>query len=167
MSEKDKLFTSKVKHSGKFDFKELYNTLYSWLVDEGYDVEEQQYKENIGPGGEKEIEVEWEATKKISDYFKNMIKIKWQLMRLSSEEVEVGGIKRKMNKGMIEISVSTILVKDYDDRWTGKPILKFLRTLYEKYLIPARINQYEGKLIGDGDELIAQIKAFLQLSVKI
>ena len=166
MSEKDPLFKTKVKHTGLFDFKETYRILYEWLIDQNYDINEKTYKEVVQPGNAKEIEVDWEAYRKISDYFRFIIKAKWHMIGMTSIEVEVDGVKQKMNKGQFELEVSCILEKDYEDRWTANPFFKFLRTLYDRYLIRERVEQYEGKLIGEMEEFVAQCKSFLALTGK-
>lgn len=164
MVEIDRLFETKVKHSGLFNFKDTYNVLYSWLIDEGYDVNEKSYKENIGSGGAKEIEIIWVAYRKISDYFRFVFKIRWFIVGMTSVEAEIDGVKQKTNKGQFEIKISSILEKDYENRWENRPFTKFLRTLYDRYLIPSRIEQYEGKLLGEMDEFVAQCKSFLALT---
>jgi len=164
MVEKDKLFETKVKHTGLFDFKETYRILYEWLVDEGYNVNEKSYKEVIGAGGEKEIEIEWTAYRKISDYFRFVIEVKWHMLRMTTVEVEIGGVKQKINKGQFEVKAGGILEKDYEERWEGKPFFKFLRGIYDQYVVPSRIEAYEGKLISEVDEFVAQCKAFLALT---
>ena len=92
------------------------------------------------------------------------MEIDWHIMGMTSVEVEIDGIKKKMNKGRIEVKIKTTLEKDYESRWEGRPFFKFLRTLYDRYLVPSRIEQYEEKLIIEGDELVAQLKSFLELS---
>jgi len=164
MVEQDILFKSKIKHKGVFDFSETYRILYEWLIEQGYDVNEKSYKENIGAGGAKEIEIEWEATRKVSDYFKNMLKIKWHPLGMTKVEAEIDGVKQKMDKGSFEIEATAILLKDYESRWENKSFFKFLRTLYDKYLIRERVEQYEGKLIGELDQFVAQTKSFLALT---
>lgn len=164
MVEKDNLFETKVKYKGVFDFKETYRVVYQWLVDEGYDLNEKSYKETAKPGNAKEVEIEWLAYRKISDYFRFVIKVNWLILGMTEVEVEIDGVKQKMNKASVEIKVSTVLEKDYENRWENRPFFKFLRTLYDRYLIPSRIEMYEGKLLGEMDELIAQIKAFLSIS---
>jgi len=166
MAEKDTLFKTKIKHAGTFDFKETYRILFEWLVDQGYDVNEKSYKENIGAGGAKELEIEWEASRKVSDYFRFIIKVNWHIIGMTSIEVEIDGVKQKMNKGQFELEAKSILEKDYDEKWTSSPFLKFLRTLYDRYLTKERTEQYEGKLIGEFDELVAQCKSFLALTGK-
>lgn len=164
MVEKDPLFSSKVKHTGMFDFKECYRILYEWLMDQNYDVNEKSYKEVIGAGGAKELEIAWEATRKVSDYFRFQLKIDWHIIGMTSVEVEIDGVKQKLNKGQFELSVKSILEKDYEEQWEKKPFFKFLRTFYDKYLIKERTEQYEGKLISEMEEFVNQCKSFLALT---
>jgi len=166
MAEKDRLFKTKLKHKGIFDFKDTYSMVYDWLTNEGYDINEKIYKENIGAGGAKEIEIEWVALRKVSDYFRFIIKIKFHIIGMTDVEVEIDGKKEKMNKGQFEFTIQGVLEKDWESRWENNPFFKFLRTMYDRYLIPSRIESYEGKLIGEVDEIVAQIKAFLNLQGK-
>jgi hypothetical protein len=166
MPEKDELFTTKVKHTGIFNFKELYRILFEWLIDKGYDVNEKTYKEVVGGSGAKEIEIEWDAERKVTDYFKFNLKVEWHIIGMTSVEVEIDGSKEKMNKGQLEIKFKSVLLKDYRESWTSNPFIKFLRTFYDKYLIKERLEQYEGKLIGDMEEMIAECKSFLALTGK-
>jgi len=166
MPERDKLFGTKLKHKGIFDFKETYRILFEWLVDEGYDVNEKGYKEVVGAGGAKELEIKWIALKKISDYFRFMIEIDFHPLGMTDVEVEIDGVKQKMQKGLFEVKAQGILLKDYEERWTGNAFFKFLRSIYDKFIIPNRINEYEGKLIGEVDEFVAQAKSFLNLTGK-
>ncbi len=162
MSEKDKVYGSKVKQTGIFDYKELYRFNWNWLVDNQYDITEKVYGEKIGPAG-KEVDIEWDATRKISDYFKFQIKATWKILGMTNVEVEKNGAKIKMQKAQVEIKVDGILVKDYESKWEDNPLYKWLRTAYDKYLVRGRIESYEAKLIGEVDEFIAQIKSFLAL----
>lgn len=166
MVEKDSLFSTKIKHQGIFSFKEIYKVLYGWLSSEGYLMNEKVYKENIGAGGAKEIEIEWMAYREISDYFKFQIKVTWHVVGMTDVEVEVDGKKQKMNKGQVEIKAKGTLLKDYAGVWENKPFFKFLRTVYNRYLIFSRIEKYETKLIGEVDEFVAQAKAHLSLTGK-
>ena len=164
MPEKDIILKSKIKHNGLFDFKETYRILYEWLLDQNYDVNEKSYKEVIGAGGAKELEIEWEAMRKVTDYFRFWLKIRWHIIGMTSVEVEIDGTKQKINKGQFELEVTCLLEKDYEDRWANKPIWKFLRTFYDRYLIKERTEQFEGKIITEMDEFVSQCKSFLALS---
>jgi len=165
MVERDTIFEGKVKQTDIFDFKEMYNFLYKWLVDEGYKVDEKNYSEKVTATG-KELEIEWEAKKKISDYFRFVLKPKWRILGMTSVEVDKDGKKVGMNKGQVEIKVGAILEKDYEARWENSAFLKFLRGVYDKYIIRARVEGYEKKLFGEADEFLAQMKSFLALEGK-
>ncbi len=164
MVERDVLLKTKVKHTGFYDFKETYRILFEWLLDKGYDINEKSYKEVLQAGGAKEIEVEWEAVRKVSDYFRNYLKVKFHPMGMTTVEVEVDGVKQKMNKGQMDIEFECVLLKDYEERWSTSPFFKFLRTLYDKYLIRERVEKYEEKLIIEMDEMVGQAKAFLAMT---
>lgn len=165
MVEKDTIFEGKVKQTDVFDFKEMYNFLYKWLVDENYKVDEKTYSEKITAGG-KEIEIEWEAKKKVSDYFRFVLKPKWRILGMNDVEVEKNGKKFKMNKGQVEIKLGGVLEKDYEARWETSGFLKFLRGVYDKYIIRARVEDYERRLFAEADEFLSQMKAFLALEGK-
>jgi len=162
MAEKDQIFSEKVKYTGIWDFKEVYRFLYDWFVDQGYKILEKGYSEKIKPDG-KEIEIKWEAKRKISDYFRFLIKADWRILGMTEVEVQKEGAKVKMNKGYIEIKFTAILEKDYEHRWENTAFVKFLRGVYDRYLIRGRIDSYEDKLLGEADEVIAQTKSFLTI----
>jgi len=167
MVEKDSLFKGKVRHVGTFDFKETYRVMFEWLIGEGYDIDEKYYKEIItgsGPNGPiKEVDVWWEATKKISEYNKFFMTIRFHPLAMTSVEVEINGVKQKMNKGDFTIEFSSTLLKDYEDSWNS-PFLKNLRRLYENTLVRERTEQYEGKLITELQQLQEYVKSFLELT---
>ena len=162
MVEKDKIFSSKVKYEGVMDFKEFYKFCYQWLVEEaGLDVVENKYAEKIS-GDSKNIKVEWAGTKKVTDYFKFQIEVKFEILNLTTVEIS----KSKMNKGSVEVSVKGNLLRDYEGKFEKTASQKFMRSIYEKWVIYSRIKEYEGKLIDDCNEFLAQAKAFLDLEGK-
>ena len=165
MAEKDLQFSSKLKQTGIFDFKKFYKFVYSWLSDSGYAVVETKYSEKVSNNA-KDIDISWEASKKISDYFEFKIKIGWSVSHLTNIKVKKEGKEIDMNSGEVGISFKAILIKDYEDRWENAPVWKFLRGIYDRYIIKSRIEGYSDKLIEEIDELIAQCKSFLVLEAK-
>jgi len=88
MVEKEEIFSSGVKFGGLFSFKSYYKFCYEWLTEEiGLDVAELKYKEKVA-GDTKEIEVKWEGTKKITDYFKYLIKATFMITDLKKVEIQ-------------------------------------------------------------------------------
>jgi hypothetical protein len=163
MVEEEEIFSSKVKYNGIFSFKDFYKFCHSWLTDEkGLYVSEEAYKEKIA-GDAKEIEVKWSATKKITDYFKFKIKIVYDIKELRNIEIVQDGVKVKTNQGAVEIKIKGVLMRDYEGKFEQTAWQKFMRSVYEKFIITSRIRQYEDKLIEWCDGFLGQAKAYLDL----
>jgi hypothetical protein len=166
MVEKDKIFSSRVSYDGILDFKDFYKFCHKWLSEEaGLDVVENKYSEKIS-GDSKNIKVEWMGARKVTDYFKFQIDVKFEVLNLTTVELTKDGKKIKMNKGSVEVSVKGTLVRDYEGKFEKTSTQKFLRGIYEKWVIYSRIKEYEGKLVNDCNEFLAQAKAFLDLEGK-
>ncbi|MBU1129462.1 MAG: hypothetical protein KJ949_02410 [Nanoarchaeota archaeon] len=161
--EKEEIFSSKVKHDGIFLFKDFYKFCYDWLTDEtGLLVAEEKYAEKLA-GDSKEINISWIGTKKITDYFKYQVKVSFRILNMKEVEIMQGNAKIKTNKGSVEIKTSGNLLRDYDGKFEKTGFQKFLRSIYEKWVIASRIEQMEDKLIGKCDEFLNQAKAWLDL----
>ena len=74
--------------------------------------------------------------------------------------------KVKTNKGSVEVKLSGTLVRDYQGKFEKTYLSKFLRSIYEKWVIPSRVEEYEDKLVGDCDEFLTQVKSYLDLEGK-
>jgi hypothetical protein len=163
MAEKKEVYKQKVKQTGYWNYRELYNFCFNWLKDEGYNLKEKEYFEKISGAG-KEIILTWEASKNITDYFKQVIEIKWHILGMIDTEVEQDGKKVSTNKGEVGITIKADLVRDYENRWEDRPYYKFLRGVYEKYIIRTTVDEYEDDLEDKAKEYLKEIKAFLNLS---
>lgn len=165
MADKDLLISEKVEFSGVFSFEDAYSYAFDWFREEGYGLIEEKYKEKVTANG-RDIEFEWAATKQLSDYFQINIKVKTRVSDLSDVEVESEGRKKKSNKGRIEIGVKGILVKDPESKWDESPLYKFLREVYNKYIIPGRIDSMEDRAKDDVRDFKEQMKLFFEISGK-
>ncbi len=166
MAEKDRIIKEKVEHFGLFDFKGFYGYAHSWLDDEeGYGVTEEKYSEKVS-GNSRDITIEWKATKKLSDYFKIEIKIEFEVKDLTDVEVEIDGKKRKMNKGKVKVEITGNLVKDPESKWDTSPGTRFLRDIYNKYIVPKRIESMEERVESNVKDFKEELKAFLELTGK-
>ena len=162
MAEKSRVFKQVIKHKGVFSFKELYDFCYQWLDDERYFISEDIYTEKVESIG-KQLIIEWTAQKKVTDYFKNIIKIKWHIIGLNDVEAERNGKKVKSNNGELKLTIAADLEKDYEEKWSGRPFNKFLRAIYDKYIIRTTTEEYEDRLIGKADTFFKEVKSFLNL----
>jgi len=166
MAEQEEIFSSKLKKAGIFDFKNFYRFCYDWLIDEiDLELVEDQYSEKI-KGDSKEINIKWSGTRKITDYFKFKVKVDFRILNMTEVEAIQDGKKLKTNEGQAEIKVKGILIRDYEGKFESTAFKKFLRSIYEKWIIASRIEQFEEKLINDCDEFLSQAKAYLDLEGK-
>jgi len=166
MPEKDTIFSSKIKSSGIFLFKDFYRFCYDWLIDEtDLLISENKYVEKL-EGDSKNIDIEWTGTREVTDYFKFEIKVTFRILGLTNVEINQNNAKIKTNKGSVEIKTKGTLIRDYKGKFEVNAFQKFLRSIYEKWVITSRIEQFEEKLIGDCDEFLSQAKAYLDLEGK-
>jgi len=166
MAEKDKLFSSKVRYNGIVNFPDFYKFCYEWLRDEtGLIMAETKYSEKIG-GDSKNIDIDWNGSREMSDYFKFEAKVVFRIIGLANVEVTQDGKKMKTNKGSIEIGISGNLVRDYKGKFEKSAMQKFMRGIYEKSVIASRVEQLQEKIISECDEFLSQAKAYLDLTGK-
>ena len=161
MVDKILLLPSKARKIGLFDFKETYRISLEWLMDEGYMVTETLYKEDVKPDGSKEVDVLWEATKTISDYFKFLITIRFHPVPMTTIETEIDGVKQKVNKGDFTIEYKCFLIRDPSGQWGDNSFIKTLKRYYDSFMVKERQEAYEAKLIGEFNDHIEYVKSFL------
>jgi len=166
MAEKDILLKEKLDHTGIFDFAAFYGFAHIWWKDHLYDgVVEEKYSEKVS-GSTKDIFIEWKATKRLSDYFKIEQAIKFVISNLTDVEVEIEGKRKKMNKGKIAVEIQGRIIRDPDSKWDRTPLMRFLREVYNKYVIPGRVESIEIKIITDTKSWKDDLKAYLELTGK-
>ena len=166
MAEKDVVLKEKVKYSGYSDFKNIYGYAHDWLKGELFTVVEEQYVEKV-KGNAKDIDILWKASKKITDYFKIDLDIKWKVLGMEDVEVEIDGKKKKMNKFVeVSIEIKGVLVKDYTNQWNKSTTTKFFKEVYNKYVIPARTDKMKVDVENVVQEFKEEMKAILELTGK-
>ena len=166
MPEKEEIFSSKIKYGGIFSFKDFYVFCNDWLTNEtDLFMSENKYSEKIS-GDSKNIDVEWTGRRKLTDYFRFDVKVTFKILGLTEVEIQEGSTKIKTNKGSIEVSIKGILVRDYEGKFERTAGKKFMRSIYEKWVIPSRIEEYEDKIVSKSDEFLNQAKAYLDIEGK-
>jgi len=139
--------------------------MFDWFKLRNYKLKENLYNEKIQTNG-KEVLIRWDAERKVTDYFKFQIQSEWHILGMTDTEVEIDGEKTKTNKGEVEIIFKGNLIKDYEKRWEDRPLWKFLRGVYEQYVVRATVDEFEDDLEDEVKEVISDLKAFLKLEVK-
>lgn len=162
MAEKEKIIKEKLEHSGLLDYPGFYAFAHSWLKEESYGVTEEKYAEKVS-GNKRNIDIEWRATKELSDYYKFEIKLKFLIDDLTDVEVEVNGKKEKMNQGKTKLEMNGYLIKDHKSKWDTSAFARFMRDFYNKHVVPSRVNDMENLLKSELKEFKEQLKAFLEI----
>lgn len=165
MAEKSEVVKETVKFKGFFSYSDLYNFCHSWLKDEMYRISEDEYMEKVS-GSSKEIKISWKATKKVTDYYKNIIELKWHILGLSDAEVEENGKKIKTQKGDLKLVFESNIERDYEENWDKKPFWKMMRGIYDKYIMRTTLDEYESRLQSKTFSFIEDVKAFLNIEGK-
>jgi hypothetical protein len=166
MAEKDVVIKEVLKFAGYTDFKNFYSYAHDWLKGEKYSVTEDQYTEKV-KGNSKEIEVVWKASKKLTDYFKAELDVKFRILGLEDVEVEIDGKKNKMNKAAeIKVEIKGTLIHDYGNQWNKTATTSFFKSLYNKYIIPEHTEKINNKVEDDVQNYKEELKAFLELTGK-
>ena len=162
MGTKESVFKYTIKKKGYWKFSDVYAFLYDWLKTKNYSVNEESYEESSGAA--KEIRIKWTAAKKVTDYFKYEMTLKWHILQMKDAEVEIDGKIQKTNNGDLKIEVDATFCRDYDKNWESKPLHKFLRGVYEKYIIGTTVKEYSDTLSEEATAMIEDLKSFLQLA---
>lgn len=164
MGEKETLIKEEVKYSGLGSFKDAYAFAHSWLKESGFGITEDAYSEKI-KGNEKDIDVSWNCSKKLSDYFKALLAIKISAKGVTDVEVEIDGKRKQMNKfGEIKISIKGTIERDAGNKWGGTSMQQFFKDTYHKYVIPQRVSEREDAVVSIVQDFKEQMKTFFELS---
>ncbi|MBS3077612.1 hypothetical protein J4233_05050 [Candidatus Pacearchaeota archaeon] len=165
MAEKDQISKEKLEHTGVFDFKAMYSYAHSWFAEQGYGIIEERYIEKA-KGDSRDIMIEWKASKDFSDYFRFEYKIKFEIEGLTDVEVEIEGKRRQMNKGRVVVEITAILVTDKDGKWESSSFSRFMRDVYNKYIVPSRVESMKILLLSKSTGFKDDLKTFMNLTAR-
>ncbi|RME54431.1 hypothetical protein D6777_03840 [Candidatus Woesearchaeota archaeon] len=154
-----------IKHKGFFDFNAIISEIPAWFKKHKYDNFQKGHSQKPTPGGGY-FEGTWKAVKEVTDYVKFDITVDIWLRDMQDVAIEKEGKTIKANKGNIEITFNANMEKDYAKQFTNRKgeeteFLKFLRELYEKYVIKSKLSEYEDKLEYEAKDLIEHVKKHL------
>ena len=150
-----------LKYKGIFLFDELVATIDSSLENRGYEKQEKRTEETVTESGRKTY-LELRPFKVKSNYARYMIKMKINLDNVTESLEEVQGLKKKFQKGEINIIFDSWLLTDYYQRWNMKPWVYFWKGLINKYVYKFPFEaSFKGELAGDTVYIYTQIKKLL------
>lgn len=152
----------KVQYEGLFDAKDLYRVIENWIKDNGYDKKEQMNTEHVSHSG-KFVEIKFAPYKTITDYAKLVVKLKVTMNDVKDVEVKKDSHKMHLQQGKVTFSFQGIVETDHEGKWETKPILFFIRTVFDKYVYRVYTGNYDSQVGRDVNMLAAEIKRYLNL----
>ncbi len=160
MPEEQRICVGVVRYKGIFNLNDLTDFIYNWCMNEQYKITETKNDERVA-GDSKSIQIKWNSDRKITDYFRLRIKLKFVISDLKKIEVKREGQRVLTNSGTINIKFTGLLYTDYQGKWETMPFRKFIRGFYDRYIIRNRVESYEKMVEADMNTLINETKAFL------
>jgi len=151
----------KFSYEGLFNAAELYNVISTFFFEKGWDWYEKLNQEQITPEG-KQVNIVFEPWKNVSDYYKLVTKIVFNLTDLKEVEVEHEGKTIRLNQGMVKITFDGYVIGDRKKKWT-KPFFWFLTVILEKYFFHEHLAKFETWIKSDIDDLLYKIKTYLNV----
>ncbi len=152
-----------IKFSGAFDILELLGAIKRWYAKRYYELTEKEQSEAVKSSG-KEIVIEYEGVKKVTEYvtFKAVVKI--YILRLIDVLVETPNGKEKKQQAEIDINIRSWLIKNYKNTFkkTSKT-QEFFRQVYERFIGKTHLEDLKTKLTNETLMLMDEIKAVLQV----
>ncbi len=151
-----------MEYEGLFDLKELFHEIDQWIRQHGYDRYEKKNYEQVTEEG-KEVFIELEPWKKLSDYAKAELKVEMTFSNLKEVEIEQDDKTETYLKGKAHFVFRARLITDYENKWEGTPLYQFIRTFIDKFVHKTQTDKFEQECAQDCDRLKEEIKAFLNL----
>lgn len=152
----------KIDYSGPLDVAGLLRMINNFIFERGFDKKQDKDFEQNTPNG-KFIEWQINPWKKISDYARYLIKVRVLGYDIVKTETITDGKKTKVDNGRVIIVIDGFVDYDYDSKWEEKPILYFLRQMYDYFVFKAYTERFEHMLIHDINHLISNIEKYLNL----
>ena len=131
----------KIRYAGTVDFGNVYKYMKLWLEDRGFADEkslETKYTERRF-GDRKNLEVTWGCSRKVSNYISFDMEVTFLCLGISETEVQIGDIKRKMDKGDFELRIKGWIqlgTKEWDQ-------YNFLERTYFNLIMRKRLDDYK------------------------
>lgn len=164
MSETKTLIDRKpLVYEGIFRMDELWGVIQRWIKTRSMIIVETRNEEKVTEKG-KDLFIELQPYRKISDYLRKTIELEIYVRRLTDKVVKVDGRKQKYQHGEVDIRFTALMESDWRSRWEGTGFYYLVRTLMDKFVRYDVIRQAENEAVKDCLDLQEEIKAYLNMT---
>jgi len=131
-----------LQYKGILDMQDVYESIADFFRQKKFKFyEKQQRLRRPGPFGA-EILYQFEARRKVEDYYEWIINVNIETFDMHDVEVVLkDGAKKKLAKGRIWVQLYGKVDTDYEKVWEKSAFLAQLKSFYNKYIMKKR---YEG-----------------------
>jgi len=106
-----------VKYKGVFDYEGLYKMMHAWIISKRFLFHENKYKDKVATPFGNEVEITWDAEKKVTEFIREWIKVEFHMWDFSEVEVIKDGKKTKAAKTRMVITFKAYIEFDYSGRF--------------------------------------------------
>ncbi|MCD4666704.1 hypothetical protein K8R47_02745 [archaeon] len=143
-----------LNHSGIIDIKEIGNIIKKYLEKKKYSVQEKEY---TAKG--KNLKYNLFNQKEVDDYYQNYMNI--IITAGNMKEVKIKN--KKLIEADLQIKIESWLEHDYEGGYEEKPLLKFFKTIYSRFVSDAA-SKHESNLKDDTYDLYNELKSYLNIT---
>lgn len=163
MAEKKILvFDKEFSYEGLLSVKGFYRQARNWLEEHGYGPFEAKHEEQIFEDN-KQIFIEINGDKKLSDYVKIVWITKITFSHLEEVTIEQDGNSVRMHKGRVRCVNMVISNTDWDKTFEQNSFQYFLRVLIDKYVFKSYISRAEKRAKNDHAAFEQMLKSYLNM----
>lgn len=156
----------RIRYTGLFDYDGLYILIAEWMKARRYWFTEGSYKHKVASALGAEQEIEFNGTRRVTNYATHTIDVMMHLWDMTEVEVERNGVKKKLMNARMEITIRGALGLDFEGSFKGKFWEKVRNFFYQYVLFPEISGIYYDQLYYRMVKLHATIKDFLDMQVK-
>ena len=154
------VFKTKVKYSGEFDAGKVYSFIKGLFEAKGFKVSEEKSSMEEVPGKGKSFNLELKAEKKLDSYTKAVFSVKIEISDYKEQEAFEGGHRVVKNVGDLEISISSKLQLDYENKWEAG-ILSYFRPTFERVWYKEKLDNWKKSIYLETDNVKNELRKFL------
>jgi len=142
-----------LRHTGVYDFKGVLSGLKDKLDELEYFIIDKEHTEALSAAG-KETKFVWVCSREVAEY----VKFDMELTIITLRQIDVLVDKKKLQRGDFEFRISAKVVKNHKDTFKDTKMGEIQRHLYEKVLIPTKLDDCEDRLVEEATDLIKIVK---------
>lgn len=150
-----------INYEGIFNMNDLLFLIDSFFRKRGYIKKLESHSEAYKDNG-RDISLKLRPYKKVKSNTLE-IQITINLKDIVDIKKKIDNINLILNKGKVGIVIDAFVLESKRGDWSTRPQQIFIKTIFDKFLIPGGGKDYSGMVVSDASELKNEINAFLNL----